>query len=72
MVAAPFAEIMNRHNVGMVQSRQRTGFALETLGELGMTEAAERSRLQREAREWVAIMVASRKPRREPMGVAGP
>lgn len=47
------------------EEADESAFWLETLAELGMTEAAERSRLEREADELVAIMVASRKTRRE-------
>ena len=40
MESARLAEIINRHDVRMTQSRQRAGFALETLGKLGVRNAA--------------------------------
>ena len=58
------ADFINKLSI-VEEEADEAAFWLETLGELGMTEAAERSRLQREANELVAIMVASRKTRRE-------
>ena len=49
----------------MEEEADEAAFWLETLSELGIIEATERSRLEREANELVAIMVASRKTRRE-------
>ena len=54
------------HKLSIVEEEaDESAFWLETLAELGLTEAPERVRLEREANELVAIMVASRKTRRE-------
>jgi four helix bundle protein len=58
------ADFVNKLSI-VEEEADEVAFWLETLAELGMTEAAERSRLEREANELVAIMVASRKTRRE-------
>ena len=58
------ADFINKLSI-VEEEADESAFWLEILGELGMTEAAERNRLEREANELVAIMVASRKTRRE-------
>ena len=47
------------------EEADEAAFWLETLSELGMTEVTERGRLEREANELTAIMVASRRTRRK-------
>lgn len=57
------ADFINKLTI-VEEEADESAFWLETLAELGMTEAPERARLEREASELVAIMVASRKTRR--------
>ena len=58
------ADFINKLTI-VEEEADESAFWLETLAELGMTEAPERIQLEREANELVAIMVASRKTRRE-------
>jgi four helix bundle protein len=58
------ADFINKLSI-VEEEADEAAFWLETLSELGIIEATERSRLEREANELVAIMVASRKTRRE-------
>lgn len=58
------ADFVNKLTI-VEEEADESAFWLETLAELGMTEAPERNRLEREANELVAILVASRKTRRE-------
>ena len=58
------ADFVNKLSI-VEEEADESAFWLEILAELGMTEATERGRLEREANEIVAIMVASRKTRRE-------
>ncbi len=58
------ADFINKLTI-VEEEADESAFLLETLAELGMTEAPERIQLEREANELVAIMVASRKTRRE-------
>ncbi len=58
------ADFINKLTI-VEEEADESAFWLEVLEALGMTGAAERVRLEREANELVAIMVASRKTRRE-------
>lgn len=58
------ADFINKLTI-VEEEADESAFWLEVLEALGVTESAERNRLEREANELVAIMVASRKTRRE-------
>jgi four helix bundle protein len=58
------ADFINKLTI-VEEEADESAFWLEVLEALGMTESAERNRLEREANELIAIMVASRKTRRE-------
>lgn len=58
------ADFINKLSI-VEEEADEAAFWIEVLEALGMTESSERARLEREANELVAIMVASRKTRRE-------